>query len=155
MDLNEQESEQSASAKLTPSPDPSLPADSRESSSLETSSHLLIMSFPAWFSRQPTYFNDVADPLTVKAGPPAVMIGKQQISGAQVSPAKTSQSLESGKDLPMEEDQSLPSHSLTLWNDSDLGGLCWKTSPVSSLYIRSYHTVFLTHSQHFIVNNSY
>jgi len=91
------------------------------------------MSFPAWFSRQPTYFNDVADPLTVKAGPPAVMIGRQQISGAQDSPAKTSQSLESGKDLPVEKDQSSHSHSSTLWSDSDLGGSCWKTSPVSSL----------------------
>ena len=133
MDLNEQESEQSASAKLTPSPDPSLPADSQESSSSETSSHSLIVSFPAWFSRQPTHFNDVADPLTVKAGPPAVMIGSQQISGAPDFPAKTSQSLEREKDSEKESDPSLPSPSLTLWNDSDLGGSCWKTSQVSTL----------------------
>jgi site-specific DNA-cytosine methylase len=88
---------------------------------------LLIVSFPAWFSRQPTYFNDVADPLTVKAGPPAVMIGRQRIFGLEDSPAKTSQSQESGKALKMEKDQSSPSHSSTLWSDTDLGGSCWKT----------------------------
>jgi hypothetical protein len=90
------------------------------------------MSFPAWFSNQPTHFNDVADPLTVKAGPPAVWIGETQTSGQGDSPAKTSQSLESGKDSPMENDQSLPSPSLTLWNDSALGGSCLKTSLGSS-----------------------
>ena len=133
MALKKRESAQSASARLTHSPDPSLPADSQASPSSETSWRLLIVSFPAWFSRQPTYFNDVADPLTVKAGPPAVMIGRQRISGAQDSPAKTYQSLESEKDLKMEKDQSSRSHSSTLWSDSDLGGSCWKTSRVSSL----------------------
>jgi hypothetical protein len=94
---------------------------------------LQIVSFPSLFSNQPTKFNDVADPLTVSAGPPAVMIGRPLISGAQDSPAKTSQSLESGKDSPMENDQYLPSHSSTLWSDSDLGGSCWKMFPASSL----------------------
>jgi hypothetical protein len=33
-----------------------------------------IISFPSAYSRQPTKFNDVADPLTLSAGAPAVMI---------------------------------------------------------------------------------
>lgn len=133
MVLNEQESEQSASAKLNPMQEPSLPADSPESHNSETSLPLQIVSFPSWYSNQPTMFNDVSDPLTLSAGPQAVMIGRQQTSGAQDSPAKTSRSRGSAKGSRTVKGQSLRLPSSTLWSDSDLGGWCWKTFQESSL----------------------
>jgi hypothetical protein len=33
-----------------------------------------IISFPSAYSRQPTQFNEIADPLTLSAGAPAVLI---------------------------------------------------------------------------------
>jgi hypothetical protein len=40
------------------------------------------ISFPSAYSRQPTHFNNVADPLTINAGPPAVLQGEATQSGA-------------------------------------------------------------------------
>lgn len=37
------------------------------------------ISFPSAYSRQPTHFNNVADPLTINAGPPAVL--QQSLTG--------------------------------------------------------------------------
>jgi len=132
LDLKEQESKQSASAKLSDTKAKSLLETGQEYRTSETSSLSQIVSFPSRYSRQPTKFNDVADTLTISAGPPAVASGSMPTSSPEDSHAKISASQDHAEDLA-ESDPSLPSPTLTLWSFTDLPGWCWKTSQAYSI----------------------
>jgi len=61
-----------------------------------------------------------------------MIVGEAQTSGQEDSLAKTLVSQASEPDLQASEVHS-PSHSSTLWSDTDLGGSCWKMSLGSSV----------------------
>lgn len=135
MDLKEQESEQSASARLSLTKAQSSDDTGPTSRTSETSSHSGIVSFPSRYSMQPTKFNDVADTLTLAAGAPAVLIGGTQTSSPEDSHARTSALQDHARDSEA-IDQSSHSPSLTLWKGTIQSSWCWKTSQDYSLPLR-------------------
>jgi site-specific DNA-cytosine methylase len=65
-----------------------------------------------------------------------MIVGEAQTSGQEDSLAKTLVSQASEPDLQASEVHS-PSHSSTLWSDTDLGGSCWKMSLGSSVQTKA------------------
>ena len=81
--------------------------------------------------------NDIAQPIrSAKSDGDHIGIifqtGEQQTSGQEDSPAKISAPQESEQGS-QESAVHLPSHSSTLWSDTDLSGSCWRTFLASSV----------------------